>query len=173
VQAEAEALAKKLSEQPVRGVYSSPLERAIETAEPIARALRLEVIPRPGLIETDYGEWQGKSLRGLARLKVWRAVLGMPSRFRFPGGETFADAQHRIQQEIEELRTRHDPKEIIVCVTHADPIKLAVAYYLGLPLDLFQRLTISPASITTLHLDEFGNRLLTMNYEMDFTLPKG
>lgn len=169
-QALAQMLASKLADQPVRGVYCSPLERAIETAEPIAQALGLQVIPRPGLIETDYGEWQGKSLRELARLKVWRMVLHRPSQMRFPGGESFAEAQYRIQREIEDLCARHEPKDILLCVTHADPIKLAVSYYLGLPLDLFQRLTISTASITALQIGEFGSQLLTLNYDLSFAL---
>jgi probable phosphomutase (TIGR03848 family) len=170
-QALAQTLAQKLADQPVRGIYCSPMERAIETAEPIAQALGLEVLPRPALIETDYGEWQGKSLRALARLKVWRTVLSRPSQMRFPGGESFAEAQHRIQREIEDLCAQHDAKDIILCVSHADPIKLAVAYYLGLPLDLFQRLTINTASITALHIGESGSQLLTLNYDLSFPLP--
>ncbi len=170
-QALAQMLAQKLAGQPVRGVYCSPLERAIQTAEPIAQALGLEVIPRPALIETDYGEWQGKSIRALARLKSWRLVIHRPSQMRFPGGESFAEAQHRIQREIEDLCAHHEPQDIILCVTHADPIKLAVAYYLGLPLDLFQRLSINTAAITALQVGEFGSQLLTLNYDLAFTLP--
>jgi probable phosphoglycerate mutase len=138
-------------------IYSSPLERAMETAEPLATVLGLEVIPRPGLIETDVGEWQGKTVKGLSRLKIWRKVLGAPSLMRFPGGESFSEAQYRICQEIEWLRTQHDPKDLISCFSHADPLKLAIAYYLGMPLDMFQRLSISRL-ITALHLGDSQQR---------------
>lgn len=166
----AETIAQKMTEAPVRAVYSSPLERTMETAEPIAKALGLEVIPREGLIETDFGEWQNKTLKGLRRLKLWRVVQHTPSMMRFPGGESFAEAQRRICQEIEALCQQHEPKDVIVCVTHADPIKLAVAYYIGMPLDTFQRLSVAPASLTALHIGETGSHLLNLNYDLSFNL---
>lgn len=161
---QAKAVGNQLKGAPITAVYSSPLERAMETAEPIAKALNLEVIPRKGLIETDVGEWQGKKVKKLSQLKIWRKVQIYPSRFRFPGGERIEETQHRLVKEIEFLCEQHDPKDVLVCVSHADPIKMVVAYYLGLPLDMFQRLTISPASITALQLGEFGSRLLMLNY---------
>ncbi len=166
------ALAEKLKEAPIKAVYSSPLERALETAQPIAEALSLEVIPREGLIETDVGEWQDKKLKGLARLKIWRQLMVAPSRFRFPGGEGFVEAQERIRREIDTLCAMHDPKDLIVCVSHADPIKLAIAFYLGLPIDLFQRLSVSPASISTLLIHEHGSRLLMLNYDLSLNFAK-
>jgi len=146
------------------------LERAVETAEPLARGLGLEVIIRQGLVETDYGDWQEKTVKGLSRLKLWRIVQSRPSLFRFPNGESFAEAQQRICQEIQALSAQHDPKDMIACFSHADPIKLAVAYFLGLPLDFFQRLAISPASVTALHIGEASSQLITMNYDYMFTL---
>jgi broad specificity phosphatase PhoE len=158
-------LAKRLAGVPVKAVYSSPLERAMETADPIAKALKFEIIPRPGLIEVDIGEWQEQ--------KLWKLVQGGPSRVRFPGGESFANAQQRICQELESLVGMHGPKDLIVCVSHSDPIKLAVAYFVGMPLDMFQRLHIAPASITTIFLGEGSAALLNLNYEISFSLPKG
>ncbi|MBP1702698.1 MAG: Phosphoglycerate mutase (modular protein) [Chloroflexi bacterium] len=169
---QARAVADKLTGAPVKAVYSSPLERAIETATPIAEALNLEVTLRPNLVEMDFGEWQNKKLKGLSRLKAWKVVQGAPARMRFPQGESFAEAQYRICQELDLLARRHDPKDMIICVSHSDPIKLAVAYYLGLPLDLFQRLTVSPASITALAIGEMGSQLLALNYDLFFTLSK-
>jgi probable phosphomutase (TIGR03848 family) len=163
-QALAENLIQKLDKGAVKAIYSSPLERTMETAEPVAESLGLEIISRPGLIETDYGEWQNKKLKGLSRLKIWRLVQYSPSLMRFPGGETFAEAQMRICQEIEAICRVHEPKDIVICVTHADPIKLAVAHYLGLHLDLFQRLSVSPGSISTLHISESFARLMTLNF---------
>ncbi len=95
------ALAEKLGDAPIKAIYSSPLERALETAAPLAQALGQEVQLRDGLIEVDFGEWQDQRLKALSRTKLWKAVQGLPSRMRFPGGETFADAQQRICREIE------------------------------------------------------------------------
>jgi probable phosphomutase (TIGR03848 family) len=169
---QAQAVAEKLSGAAIKAVYSSPMERAMETAEPIAKALGLDVVVRQGLIEVDVGEWQDKKLKGLKRLKIWRKVQQMPSVMRFPGGETFAQAQHRITQELQTLADQHEPKDIIVCVSHSDPIKLAVSYFIGQPLDLFQRLSVMPASISALYFGEEGSFLLTLNYDLSFTLPK-
>jgi probable phosphomutase (TIGR03848 family) len=169
---QAQAVADKLTGAAIKAVYSSPMERAMETAEPIARALGLEVVVRQGLIEVDVGDWQDKKLKGLKRLKIWRKVQIMPSVMRFPGGETFAQAQHRITQELQTLADQHEPKDIIVCVSHSDPIKLAVSYFIGQPLDLFQRLSVMPASITALYFGEEGSFLVTLNYDLSFTLPK-
>lgn len=167
-----QAVADRLAGTPVKAIYSSPLERAVETAEPIAKALNLEVVQCPGLIEVDFGEWQDQKLKGLNRLKLWKLVQGAPSQMRFPGGETFAEAQHRITQQLLDLAGQHGPKDIVICVSHSDPIKLAVAYFIGQPLDLFQRLSVSPASITALYLGEGNSHLLSLNYDLSFTLPK-
>ena len=162
---QAQAIAEKLATAPIKAIYSSPLERTIQTAEPLARALSLPVIPRPGLIETDPGDWTGQSFKKLARTKAWRAVQSAPSRFRFPNGETFADSQHRICQELQTLASQHDPQDLIACFSHADPIRLAVAYFIGLPLDLFQRLSVGPGSLTLLHLADSSPRLLALNLD--------
>ena len=169
---QARKVAEKLKGAPVKAIFSSPMERAMETAEPIAQALGLEIVTRPGLIEVDVGEWQDKKLKGLSRLKIWRIVQNRPSLMRFPGGETFLEAQFRICKELLDLAEQHDPKDLLVCVSHSDPIKLAVAYFIGLPLDSFQRLAVSPASITALFLGQGASHLLTLNYDLSFTLPK-
>lgn len=164
-------LVARLQKLPIKAIYSSPLERAIETAEPIGQALNLEVSIRQGLNEVDYGDWQGKTLKSLSRRKLWRTVQAFPSRMRFPGGESFADAQWRVSQELEKIARSHSHKEMLVCVSHSDLIKLAVAYFIGLPIDMFQRLNISPASITILRLGDMGASLWALNYESSITLP--
>jgi probable phosphoglycerate mutase len=169
---QAQALAEKLKGAPLKALYASPLERAMETAAPIAEALGVQVIPRPALMDVDVGEWQGESLSKLRRQKLWKVVQGAPTRLRFPGGETFAEAQGRMVTEIEALCKLHDPKEMFACVTHADPIRLVVAYYLGLPLDLFQRLVVNTAAITAISIGEMGSHLLTMNYDLSLTFSK-
>jgi probable phosphomutase (TIGR03848 family) len=170
--AQAHALAEKLTGAPIKAIYSSPLDRTMETAEPIAKALGLKIIPRPGLLETDIGKWQGKKLKNLSKKKMWRAVQQAPSLVRFPGGESFAETQRRMCCEIEAICAEHGPEDLIACIGHSDPIKLAVAYYLGLPLDMFQRLTVAPASITALFVGDAGSRLLTLNYDLSLTYSK-
>lgn len=166
------ALAEKLADAPIKAIYSSPLERALETAEPIAKALNQEIIIRDGLIETDIGDWAGRTLKSVRRLKAWRAVQTAPSLFRFPGGESFAEIQHRICREIEAICAGHEDKDIVACVSHADPIKLATAYYVGMPLDNFQRLMVSPASITTLHIGETSSHLVSLNFDLSLNFSK-
>jgi probable phosphomutase (TIGR03848 family) len=166
------SLADRLSNIPIRAIYSSPLERAMETAELIAQPHKIEITPREGLIEIDIGEWQGLRLSNLKRSRSWRSVLNSPSRFRFPGGESFSEAQQRICQEIEFLSKQHGSRELVICVSHGDPIRLAVAYYVGMPLDLFQRLHVAPASITALCIDQIETRLLFLNNEVSISLAR-
>lgn len=163
---QAKKIAEALRGAPIKAVYSSPLERTMETAKPIAESLGLPVIPRQGLIETDVGKWQGKRIKKLRTKKQWPMVQVNPSRFRFPGGERLADAQSRFVAEMEFLVGKHDPGDMLVCVSHADPIKLVVAYYLGLPLDMYQRLQVSPGSISALNIGAFGSQLLFLNYDL-------
>ena len=161
---QARALAKALADMPIKAVYSSPLSRAVETAKPIAAAHKLNVINRRGLLEIDVGRWEGRTIKQVARTKLWKSVQHSPSLVRFPEGESFGEAQLRIAGELEDLAAKHKSKEIIVCVGHSDMIKLAVAYYLGLPLDFFQRLIVAPASISTLYIEKAGTRLINLNH---------
>ena len=166
---QAEALGEALKDFPITAIYSSPLERAMETAEPIAQARKLQIIQEPDLMDADIGKWQGKSWKVLSRTKVWRTAQQAPSRFRFPEGESFAEAQLRYANALERIVKRHNkPKHIVAVVFHADPIKLAVSYFLGLPLDHFQRLSCNTGSLTMLHLSEAGANLITLNQRPPF-----
>ena len=169
---EVEALSGRLSHLPIAAIYSSPLERTMETALPIANAHDMKIIPRAGLIETDVGKWQGKKVKKLRKLKKWRKVQLNPSRFQFPKGESIASCQQRLVEEIESLVASHDAEDMIVCVSHADPIKMIVAHYLGLHLDMYQRFSVSPASITSLMIGPFGSHLWSLNYDLSLTLVK-
>lgn len=146
----------------VAAVYSSPLERARETAAPIARAVGARVRVHHGLNECDFGSWTGKQLASLRKLPAWEQVQRYPSGFRFPGGESFAEMQQRIVTSIQELVGRH-PGQTIVAVSHADPIKAAVAHAVGTPLDLFQRIVISPCSVTAILYGSGGPAVLSTN----------
>lgn len=154
-QKQAQALVKRLLLVPIQQIYSSPLERARETAAPLAQARSMEVQIRDGLGEVGYGEWTGKSLKRLARTKLWRVVQQMPSAMQFPDGESMRGAQLRLVDALEAIARDH-PKDTVAVFCHSDPIKLAVAYYLGMPLDLFQRLQVSTCSVTALRLGAGG-----------------
>ena len=135
----------------VDAVYASPLERTRETAAPIARARGLRVRTRRGLLECDFGEWTGRRLSDLRKLPEWSRVQSSPSGFRFPGGESFTEMQARMWDQLLTLAAAH-PGGTIVAASHADPIKAAVAVAAGIHLDLFQRTSISPCSVTALLL---------------------
>ena len=161
--AQAEAAAARIGALgDVRAVYASPLERAAETAAPIARATGRRVRTVEGLNECDFGAWTGRKLAELRRLAAWRQVQHTPSAFRFPGGESFAEMQTRICGTLGELAARHRGGAI-VAVSHADPIKAAVAQAVGTPLDLFQRIVISPCSVTVVAYGAGGPVVLTVN----------
>jgi probable phosphomutase (TIGR03848 family) len=166
---QAQSLADNLATAPIKAIYSSPLERTMETAEPLAKVLKLDIIPNPGLLETNCGEWQGQSVKKLRRQKIWQTVQQHPSLFHFPGGESIAECQHRMVQLLESLRLQYSPQDLVACFSHSDPIKQVVAYYLGLPLDNFQRLTIDLASITVLQISESGSRLIKLNHVPSFS----
>jgi probable phosphoglycerate mutase len=146
----------------VEAVYASPLERARETAEPIARRLGLKVAVERGLIECDFGDWTAGELKSLRKLPEWRQVQSWPSGFRFPSGESFPEMQCRVNAAVARLRARH-LGATIVAVSHADPIKAAVADALGTHLDLFQRIVISPCSVTVIAYAETGPIVLGVN----------
>jgi probable phosphomutase (TIGR03848 family) len=161
--AQAEAAAARIAELGrVDAVYASPLERAQETAAPIAKARGLKVVRDKGLLEADFGEWTGKELKGLMKLPEWSTVQRYPSGFRFPGGESFAEMQARIVGALERLRSQH-PGGVVVAVSHADPIKAAVAHAMGTHLDLFQRIVISTCSVTAIAYGAGGPVVLTVN----------
>ena len=143
-------------------VYASPLERTTETARPIARRLGLRVRSDRGLIECDFGEWTGGKLADLAKKPQWATVQRNPSGFRFPGGESFLEMQTRMISALARLVDRHRG-ETIVAVSHADPIKAVVAQAAGTPLDLFQRLTVAPCSVSALAFTGAGPFVLTVN----------
>ena len=162
-QQQADAVAARIGElKQVDAVYASPLERTRETAAPIAKARGLRVKADRGLLECDFGEWTGRALKELGRLPEWSTVQRYPSGFRFPGGESFTEMQARITSAIRRLVDTHRGG-VVVAVSHADPIKAAVAEALGTHLDLFQRIVVSPCSITAIDYTAGGPIVRTVN----------
>ena len=168
-QKQAEALSEALKDVPIKAIYSSPLERAMETAAPIAQARKLQIVPEPDLMDTHVGSWEGKSLKVLRRAKVWKIVQQAPSRFRFPDGESFVESQARYVSALERIVKKHTkPQDVVAVVFHADPIRLAVAHFIGLPLDHFQRLSCDTGSLTALYVGESGANLVKLNQRPPF-----
>jgi probable phosphoglycerate mutase len=159
---EVPAEAPPSSPRGVAAVYASPLERTRETAAPIAAAVGREVFVDDDLIELDVGEWTGLSLSEAREKPEWKTVQRYPSGFTFPGGESFVAMQARMIATLEKLRRRH-PGETVVAVSHADPIRAVVAHAMGTHLDLFQRVVVSPCSLTAIALGDSGPVVLTVN----------
>lgn len=172
-QQQAETVAHRITalqtdKRKVTAIYASPLERTKETAAPIAKALGLRVRRDRGLLEADFGEWTGAELKKLYKLPEWRTVQRNPSGFRFPGGESFPEMQTRICGAIDKLRLAH-PGETVVAVSHADPIKAAVAHAMGTHLDLFQRIVISPCSVSAILYGVDGPVVMAVNSTGDLS----
>jgi probable phosphomutase (TIGR03848 family) len=147
---QAEAAAARIGKlKRVSAIYASPLERARETAMPIARVRGLAVRIERGLMDLDVGRWTGERLHRVSKRPEWSTVQRHPSGFRFPDGESFMEMQTRMTAALARLVERHRGG-VVVAVSHADPIKAALAHALGMHLDLFQRLNVAPGSITTI-----------------------
>ena len=160
---QAHAVAERIAELPrVDAIYASPLERARETAAPIGKALQQRVKINKGLLECDFGDWTGEQLSTLMKKPEWSTVQRAPSSFRFPNGESFTEMQTRMVTTLDNIRQEH-PGGVVVCVSHADPIKAAVAHAMGTHLDLFQRIVIGTCSVSAVAYSGHGPIVLTVN----------
>lgn len=146
---QAREVAQRLEGVPVSAIYTSPMERTRETAQPTERATGLTAVVETDLTECDFGDWTGKNLTDLMKLPEWSTVQRAPSSFRFPNGESFSHMQARMVDAVDRLRERH-PGEVIVCFSHADPLKAVLAHALGTHLDLFQRIVVDPCSVSVI-----------------------
>jgi probable phosphoglycerate mutase len=164
--AQAERLAPRLAGRGIAAIYSSPLERALETAEPLSRTLQLPVQIREALGEVRFGEWTGKTMDELERDPRWEMFNRYRTGTRAPGGELAVESQARIVGELERLHELH-PDQAVAVVSHADIIRVALSYYLGSPIDLYQRIECRPASFSTLTLSAWGPQILGVNETAD------
>lgn len=161
-QQQAAALSLRLANWPIAAIYSSPLERAVETATAVAQRHGLPVQIEAGIGESRYGDWTGQSIKELTQTPEWRTVQIAPSLARFPGGEGLAEMQARAVAAIDRLRVQHTTG-VVAVFSHADVIKAAAAHYAGLHLDLFQRIVIDTASVTWIRFTDHGPRLIRLN----------
>jgi probable phosphoglycerate mutase len=160
-QAQAVALGKRLADQTLHAIYASPLERTMETAQAIADHhpdLAIQQLEAVG--EVGYGSWQGQAIKKLVQRKMWQVIQYTPTRAYFPEGESLRAAQTRAVDAVEQLAAQH-PRETIAVVSHSDIIKMVLAHYLGTHLDLFQRIVVSPASISVVQLS-FGRPFVAL-----------
>jgi probable phosphomutase (TIGR03848 family) len=147
--AEARMLAERLAPLEIDAIYSSPLERCLETAAAVAEPRGIKVTTVEEVGEVRFGDWTGKELRELAKTDLWRVVQAHPSGARFPDGESIYEMQARAVLACERLREAHPDETVAVC-SHADVIKAVAAHYLGMHLDLFQRIVVGTASVTAI-----------------------
>lgn len=163
--AQAAALAQRLSRQKgkIHALYSSPLERTMQTAQYLADALDLTIEPLEEIAEVRYGDWEGQTIHELSKLDEWKIVQAFPSAMQFPAGERMRDFQMRGIAAVEKIASRLEDKQRAIIVGHADIIKAIAAHYAGIHFDLFQRLVISPASMTIIGLTPYAPRLICLN----------
>lgn len=160
--AEAERAAVALSQKGIQRIFSSPLERARETAEALSRKTRLPVEISEQIHEIDFGDWSGRTMSELESLPGWKRFNSYRSGTRIPNGESMLEAQSRVVALLERLHSGQ-PDGTFALFSHGDPIKSAIAYYLGVPLDLFIRIEISTGSYSVLRLEEQGAQILAVN----------
>jgi broad specificity phosphatase PhoE len=160
--AQAEALATRVGSLPISAIYSSPLERALETAEPLAHRLQVRVSSLAGLNEVDFGDWTGLTLAALAEIPAWREFNMRRSTTRIPNGEIISEVVDRVSEELDRLRRKHE-SELVAVVSHGDVLRGLLSHVLGMPLDLLHRLEVEPASVSVLSYAGGAPRLLLMN----------
>jgi probable phosphomutase (TIGR03848 family) len=167
---QAEATAEALSQVGFKAIYSSPIDRCYETALAIAeRYPRLEIVEDDGLGEVGYGKWTNRTLKSLMKTKLWEVVQRRPSAVTFPEGETFRSVQYRAVEFVEATRAKHRTGAVC-CVSHGDVIKLVFAHYLGVHVDLFQRIVTAPAGMSVLSVGDGVPRIWSLN-GMPMTIP--
>jgi probable phosphomutase (TIGR03848 family) len=160
--AQADALAERFLPVRLTAVYSSPLERSLETMAPLAARQHLDVVTRERLVEMDVGAWTGRPLAQVRRTRLWKELIHRPSTFRFPGGESFADAHARALAEIHAIATQH-PRGRVAMGSHGDIIRMLIAHLSGAHLDMFQRTAIDPASVSVVFLGDAGPHVALVN----------
>jgi probable phosphoglycerate mutase len=160
---QAEELAGRMSDVPLTAIFSSPLDRTRQTAQPLARDHKLDVVIEPGLVEIDFGEWTGRSFAELEAVAQWKLFHVFRNGTRIPGGELMVEVQSRMAGVIEKLRQQY-PDGRIALVSHGDPIRAALAYYLGISLDQMLRLSIDTASVSVVQVDDWGAEVRCVNH---------
>jgi probable phosphoglycerate mutase len=158
---QADRLANRLDGVPLSAIYSSPLERARETALPVSEKFKIPILIRDALNEIDFGAWTGSPIGGM-RGSEWDAFNRLRSTARIPSGELMLEVQARLVNEINGLCARH-PQGVLALVSHGDVIRAGIAHFAGIPLDLFQRIEISTASVSKIEFHDHGPKIVSVN----------
>jgi len=166
---QAEQLAHRMAQFPIRAIYTSPLERAVETAEPIANRLKVPLHRSNELGEVQFGEWEGRTIRELDESEEWRRYNAFRSGVRVPGGELMIETQARMMNKLECLSRQHEDQSIAL-VSHADPIRAVLALFMGIPMDFMLRFEISPGSVSVVETGAWAPRILCVNGAGDLAL---
>jgi probable phosphoglycerate mutase len=166
--AEVERLADELARESIQHLFSSPMERCRETAAPIAKRLNLEVQILDGLIEVEFGDWTGQNIAEMNSDERWRKWNTFRSGGRIPNGESIWEVQTRMIAAIEKLR-RDFPNQTLALFSHGDPLRAAITYYLGMPIDFIHRLELSPASVSVLMIDDWTAKIQALNLRFSET----
>ena len=161
-QAQAQRLVDRLGGEKIDRIFSSPLERCRQTAAPLAEHLKLDVGILPSVLEIDYGDWTGRPVSELKSDPIWQRWVSFRTNTRVPGGETMLEIQNRMVAEVQRLQQNY-PNQTLALFSHGDPIRSVVCFFLGIPLDFFLRVEISPASVTLLCLDDSYVQVLYVN----------
>lgn len=159
---QAQNLAKRLTNISITAIYSSPLERAVETAEFIAKSHQLQTIIQEDFLEINFGDWTNCSFDALQQQQQFQLFNSFRSCTRIPGGELMLEAQARMVAGLQQLCVQH-PNETVAVVSHSDLIKAAITYYAGIHLDLFQRIEVSPASVSIVEVYAETARIMLVN----------
>ncbi len=162
-QKQAKSLAKYLSQFPINAIYSSPLERARETAHPLSDVLNIPITINQNLTEIDYGTWQGQKLEDLQELPEWQSLMNNVSGFKFPQGESLNDARDRSVGEIKQIAKKYPKDILIACFTHADIIRLCIAAFLNMHINDYHRLEVNTGSISVIILSDKLPRVTGFN----------
>jgi broad specificity phosphatase PhoE len=165
---QAQLLAERFRNIELSAIYSSPLERALQTATVIAQNMKLDVRTSAAANEINFGEWNGKTFEELSSNEQWRRFNSHRSMTMVPGGESFLEVQNRIVKEIKELAVQHGKAHVAI-VSHADVIRAAVAYFAATPIDMIERFQISPCSVSVVAVDDDNATVLTVNNNFDLT----
>ena len=178
---QAQRAADRIAVVPVTAIISSPLERCRQTAKAVQSAqdgAALRVATDKALTECDYGQWQGSALKDLVAEPLWKVVQSQPSAATFPGGESMAAMQARavaaIRRHDAAIEAEHGPEAVWVAVSHGDLIKSILADALGMHLDLFQRISVDPASVSIVRYTDARPYVLASNtHEGDLSWLRG
>ncbi len=160
---QAQETADALQHLPIHAIYSSPLERAMQTAQFLAEKKDLQVQETPGLIEMDYGTLTGKTFKQLWRINDWKRMVSPTNTDPFPGGDSVEDASNRVVSATQEIAGLWDENDLVACFTHADQIRLVVAHYLKLPLGGFHHLVVHTAAVSVVKVQAGFGQVIQMN----------